>query len=39
LSMRKKDVAVRVKVRVKFDAKELETSALVNTGFETKWTT
>ena len=36
MSMGKKDVAVRVKVRVKFDAKELETSALVNTGFETE---
>ncbi|MBS7626805.1 hypothetical protein KEJ51_07215 [Candidatus Bathyarchaeota archaeon] len=28
-------MAVRVKIRINFDGKELETSALVNTGFET----
>ena len=35
MSTGKKDVAVRVKIKVKFGGRELETSALVNTGFET----
>lgn len=35
MSIGKRDVAVRVKIKVKFGGKELETSALVNTVFET----
>lgn len=35
MSMSKEDVAVRVKIRVKFDATDLGTFALVSTRFET----
>ncbi|MEM3382233.1 MAG: hypothetical protein QXQ11_08775 [Candidatus Bathyarchaeia archaeon] len=35
MSIGKREVAIRVKIKVKFGGKELETSALVNTGFET----